>query len=52
MSAWLQAACVLVLVGAPHVPLGDQLAPVYTTDRHWRVERLLYRCCGVDPRSE
>ncbi|MFC5006279.1 hypothetical protein ACFPIJ_51725 [Dactylosporangium cerinum] len=31
-----------------HVPLGNHLARVYTAEQHWRVERWLYRWCGVD----
>jgi potassium-transporting ATPase potassium-binding subunit len=43
----LQALVVLAIVGAVHVPLGNYMARVYTTDTHWRVERLLYRFCEV-----
>ncbi|GAB3844346.1 hypothetical protein GCM10027610_058650 [Dactylosporangium cerinum] len=35
-----------------HVPLGNYLARVCTAEQHWRVERWLYRCCGVDPDAE
>ena len=31
------------------VPLGTWIATVFTDNRHWRVERLLYRVAGVDP---
>jgi K+-transporting ATPase ATPase A chain len=48
----LLAAIVLVVVGLLHVPLGDYMARVYTSERHWRVERWLYRVCGVDPDSD
>ena len=51
-AAWLQAAVVLGVVVAVHVPLGDYMARVYTADRHWRIETVLYRVCGVDPTSE
>ncbi|GAA5186942.1 potassium-transporting ATPase subunit KdpA [Rugosimonospora acidiphila] len=52
VAAWLQIAAVLAFVGVLHVPLGDYMARVYTGARHWRVERLVYRVCGIDPDSE
>jgi K+-transporting ATPase ATPase A chain len=33
-------------------PLGDYLTAVYTSDRHLRVERGIYRVVGVDPDAE
>ena len=33
-------------------PLGTWLYRVFTDDKHWRVERLIYRTAGVDPDSE
>jgi K+-transporting ATPase ATPase A chain len=48
----LLAVIVLAVVGLLHVPLGDYVARVYTSGRHWRVERMLYRVCGIDPDSD
>ncbi|GAB3844387.1 hypothetical protein GCM10027610_058770 [Dactylosporangium cerinum] len=48
VAGWLQAAFALAVVVALHVPLGNHLARVYTAEQHWRVERWLYRWCGVD----
>jgi potassium-transporting ATPase potassium-binding subunit len=42
---------VVVLLGALALcyrPLGAYMAGVYTSDRHWRVERWIYRIVGVD----
>ncbi|WP_369202554.1 potassium-transporting ATPase subunit KdpA [Streptomyces sp. PU-14G] len=42
----------LALVGAlalVYRPFGDYMAAVYTSPKHLRVERCLYRCVGVDP---
>ncbi|MFJ9743203.1 potassium-transporting ATPase subunit KdpA [Streptomyces sp. NPDC101166] len=42
----------LALVGAlalAHIPLGDHMAKVYSSDRHWRVEKWIYRGIGADP---
>jgi K+-transporting ATPase ATPase A chain len=42
----------VVLLAATHVPLGGYLAQVFTTGRHLRAERVVYRLCGVDPDKE
>jgi potassium-transporting ATPase potassium-binding subunit len=36
-------------LAAVHVPLGDYMYRVYTSSRHWRVEKAIYRIIGVDP---
>ena len=35
-----------------HVPLGDYMYRVFTSNRHWRSERLIYRGIGVDADAE
>ncbi|MGW8377239.1 potassium-transporting ATPase subunit KdpA [Streptomyces sp. ODS28] len=40
---------VLVLV---HRPFGDYMAAVYSSRRHLRAERWIYRCIGADPDAE
>ncbi|XVQ85373.1 potassium-transporting ATPase subunit KdpA [Microbispora siamensis] len=52
MSGWLLAAVVIIALVVLHVPLGDYLARAYTGSRHWRLEKAIYRFCGVDPRAE
>jgi potassium-transporting ATPase potassium-binding subunit len=42
---------VLALV-AIHVPLGDYMYRVYTSPRHWRVEKAIYRIIGADPKAQ
>ena len=53
MSPWvaatLQLATVVVVLGALHVPVGDHLARVFTSTRHGRLERGVYRLVRVDP---
>ncbi|GAA1905334.1 potassium-transporting ATPase subunit KdpA [Streptantibioticus ferralitis] len=47
LAGWLQ---IIALVGALALtfrPLGDHMAHVLTSPRHWRVERLIYRVAGV-----
>lgn len=45
----------LALIGAlalAHIPLGTYMARVYSSDRHWRVEKWIYRGIGADPDTE
>ncbi len=41
-----------VLLALTHVPLGTWIHRVFTDEQDWRVERLVYRLVGVDPRTE
>ncbi|MEO3935522.1 potassium-transporting ATPase subunit KdpA [Dermatophilaceae bacterium Soc4.6] len=52
VSGLLTIGVLLALLAVTHVPLGNHLAHVFTTDRHLGAERLLYRACGVDPDKE
>jgi potassium-transporting ATPase potassium-binding subunit len=45
----LQVAALIAVVVILHVPLGNYMAGVYTTDAHGRVERAIYRVVGVQP---
>ncbi|MEH3033065.1 MAG: potassium-transporting ATPase subunit KdpA [Aeromicrobium erythreum] len=49
LSGLLTIAALVTLLAVVHVPLGDYMARVFTTERHWRVERWTYRLVGVDP---
>jgi K+-transporting ATPase ATPase A chain len=52
-TAGIVFLAVLVLaLAAVHVPLGDYMYRVYSSDKHWRVERLMYRLIGANPDSE
>ncbi|GAA0567510.1 potassium-transporting ATPase subunit KdpA [Actinomadura livida] len=42
----------LLALAAVHVPLGDYMYRVYSSPRHSRVERALYKVMGVDPEGE
>jgi K+-transporting ATPase ATPase A chain len=39
----------VVALAASYRPLGDYMARVFTSDRHLRAERLVYRATGVNP---
>ncbi len=45
------ALLILALV-AVHVPFGDYMYRVYSSDKHSRAERVIYRLIGADPKSE
>lgn len=44
----LQIGVLVTVLAAVYRPLGDYMARVYTTTRHLRVERWIYRAVGVD----
>lgn len=51
-AALLQVAALLLALALVYRPLGGYLARVYTSERHTRVERGLYRLMGVDPDAD
>ncbi|GAA1660329.1 potassium-transporting ATPase potassium-binding subunit [Mycolicibacterium murale] len=42
----------IVALAAVHVPLGDYMHRVYSSRKDSRVERLLYKAIGADPKAE
>ena len=56
MAAWLQATLALltvaIVLAALYRPVGDYMAWVFTSGKHWRLEHGLYRAMGVDEKSE
>jgi K+-transporting ATPase ATPase A chain len=48
----LQAGVLVLALALVHRPLGDAMARAFTSEKHWRVERLVYRLGGVDAGSE
>ncbi|MYX38467.1 MULTISPECIES: potassium-transporting ATPase subunit KdpA [unclassified Streptomyces] len=45
----LQVTALVVALALVYRPFGDYMAAVYSSDRHLRVERWVYRCLGADP---
>ncbi len=45
------AVLILALV-VVHVPFGDYMYRVYSSEKHSRAERVIYRLIGADPKSE
>jgi K+-transporting ATPase ATPase A chain len=52
VSGLLTIAVLVAALGIVHVPLGNWMAKVFTDEKHWRGERLVYRLVRVDPTSE
>jgi K+-transporting ATPase A subunit len=51
-AAIVMIAVLVAVLAIVHVPFGDYMARVYTSPRHLRVERGMYRLVGVDPEGE
>jgi K+-transporting ATPase ATPase A chain len=52
LTGLLTIGVLVLLLAATHAPVGAHLANVFTTETHWRVERLAYRICGVNSDQE
>jgi potassium-transporting ATPase potassium-binding subunit len=51
-AGWLQVALLVAALAACYVPLGNYLARIFTAKEHWRVERGIYKLCGIDPEAD
>ena len=47
-AGWLQAGLLVLALGLSYRPLGDYMAHILTSTKHWRVEKGLYKVMGVD----
>ena len=52
LAGILQLVLLIVALAACYRPLGDYIARVFTSDRHWRAERAFYRVVGIDPDAD
>jgi potassium-transporting ATPase potassium-binding subunit len=52
VAGWLQFALLFVALAACYVPLGNYMARIFTDTKHWRVERGIYKLCGIDPEAD
>jgi potassium-transporting ATPase potassium-binding subunit len=52
LAGLLQVGALVLLLALVYKPLGDYMAHVYSSEKHWRVERALYRLVRVDPSAE
>ncbi len=52
LAGFLQAGLLVLALAVCYKPLGDYIARVVTTGKHWRPERRLYKLIGVDPSAD
>ena len=52
LAGWLQVALLVAALAACYIPLGNYIAHIFTTDKHWRVERGVYKTIGVNPAAD
>jgi potassium-transporting ATPase potassium-binding subunit len=52
LAGWLQVALLVAALAACYVPLGNWIARIFTTDKHWRVERGVYKVIGINPEAD
>ena len=52
LAGFLQAGLLIVALAVCYRPLGDYIAYIVTTDKHWRIEKAIYRTMGVDAKAD
>ncbi|MFD3733194.1 potassium-transporting ATPase subunit KdpA [Streptomyces sp. NPDC058632] len=52
LAGVLQLLALMAALALAHVPLGSYMARVYSSDRHWRVEKWIYKGVGADPDAD
>ncbi|MBV9095940.1 MAG: potassium-transporting ATPase subunit KdpA [Streptosporangiaceae bacterium] len=51
-AGWLQFLLLFAALAACYVPLGNYIARIFTAKDHLRVERGIYKLCGIDPEAD
>jgi potassium-transporting ATPase potassium-binding subunit len=51
-AGWLQLGLLIAALAVCYVPIGNYMAHVFTTEKHWRVERGLYKLVGINPEND
>ncbi|MFI9122404.1 potassium-transporting ATPase subunit KdpA [Streptomyces bikiniensis] len=52
LAGVLQLLALVVALGLSYRPLGDHMAKVYSSEKHYRPERWIYRAIGANPSVE
>ncbi|MFF9046913.1 potassium-transporting ATPase subunit KdpA [Streptomyces parvulus] len=52
LAGVLQLLALVAALALAYIPLGNHMARVYTSDKHWRVEKWIYKGIGADPDRE
>jgi potassium-transporting ATPase potassium-binding subunit len=49
LAGCLQVGLLIAALAACYIPLGNYIAKIFTTDKHWKIERGIFRLTGIDP---
>ncbi|MEU9520652.1 potassium-transporting ATPase subunit KdpA [Streptomyces sp. NPDC048224] len=52
LAGVLQLLALIAALALAHKPLGTYMARVYSSDKHWRVEKWIYKGIGANPDTE
>jgi K+-transporting ATPase ATPase A chain len=52
LAGLLQLVLLVAALAACYKPLGDYIARIFMSEKHWRVEKAWYRVIGVDPEAD
>ncbi|MGJ5830689.1 potassium-transporting ATPase subunit KdpA [Streptomyces ossamyceticus] len=52
LAGVLQLLALMGALALAYIPLGNYMAKVYSSDKHWRVEKWIYRSIGAHPDTE
>ncbi|GGT22044.1 potassium-transporting ATPase subunit KdpA [Streptomyces chromofuscus] len=52
LAGVLQLLALVAALALAYRPLGDYMAKVYSSDKHWRVEKWIYKGIGANPSTE
>src|ERR1017187_5032458 len=52
LAGWVQGALLVAALAACYVPVGNYMAHIFTTDKHWRGGRGIYKVIGIDPKAD
>ncbi|WOT39992.1 potassium-transporting ATPase subunit KdpA [Streptomyces coeruleorubidus] len=52
LAGVLQLLALIAALALAYVPLGNYMATVYSSDKHWRVEKWVYKGIGANPDTE
>ncbi|MFI8230842.1 potassium-transporting ATPase subunit KdpA [Streptomyces sp. NPDC085900] len=52
LAGFLQLLALTGALALAYIPLGNYMARVYSSDKHWRVEKWIYKGIGANPDTE
>src|SRR6516225_659761 len=52
VAGWLQIGLLVAALAACYIPLGNYIAKIFTTDKHWKIERGIFKLTGIDPTAD